>query len=834
MLAGLGLTALNARSTEANFDEQLGVYLKALVANVASTHDEFEGGALPVIDPQFELAFSGWYWQITRVDLPHPEIRTSRSLFATQLPNLPLGDASGTRGPVRSGYVAGPGDKPLRMIERDIDDDDGRYLIQVAANADVIQTQIERFEYALAATFLVLAVALLGSTALAVRFGLRPLRVLQEGLAAIRRGEAERIEGDFPQDVAPLAGEVNLLIDANRAVVERARTHVGNLAHALKTPLSVMVNEADSNSPRLADKVREQAEVMRHQVSFYLDRARAAARAGAAGAGTETKPVVEQLVRTFEKVYGERALAFVVEVPDGLKFRGESQDLTDLIGNLLDNAGKWARARIVIHAEPEPTPVASGRSYFVATIDDDGPGLGEAAAPRGAGARPASRRIAPRLGSRPVDRRRCRQRLRRRLQARGEPARRPARDPAPAAAVKPGDACLFPAEADLFYEPPAFGVFPSRRRIARKAEAMLWVVLAGMTGLAALAALWPLVFGRRRALPPPGEAAFFKAQLGEIDRDVARGQLPAEEAAGARAEAARRLIAASAAATAERVGPEAPWARRVAAAAIALAVPIVALGLYFEIGRPDLPDAPLAGRTADVKSVAGVAAALARVERRLAAAPNDLQGWSIAAPVYMRLGRFVDAVNAYAQILRLNGETAQLRADYGEALVGASGGIVTADARAAFDRALVEQPGLPSARFYLGLAAEQEGDAPRAIAVYRALLADAPPQAPWAPVVQARLAGLEGGTAAPAPAPAATPPGDQDAMIQGMVERLATRLAANGGDADEWSRLIRAYSVLHEGDKAKAALAAAHKALVGDAAAGQALDALARELGIGG
>src|SRR5208282_2805524 len=184
------------------------------------------------------------------------------------------------------------------------------------ASADVIETQIERFEYALAATFLVLAIALLGSTALAVRFGLRPLRVLRERLAAIRRGEAERISGEFPQDVAPLAAEVNLLLDANRGVVERARTQVGNLAHALKTPLSVIVNEADSNSPRLADKVREQAGVMHRQVSFYLDRARAVARAGAAGAATDVRPVIEGLVRTFEKVHRDRDLAFSIEAPD--------------------------------------------------------------------------------------------------------------------------------------------------------------------------------------------------------------------------------------------------------------------------------------------------------------------------------------------------------------------------------------------------------------------------------------------------------------------------------------------------------------------------------------
>jgi signal transduction histidine kinase len=373
IVAGLGLSALNARSSEASFDEQLGVYLKALVANVAVVGDEARAGASPVIDPQFELAFSGWYWQIARLDRDPPEIRTSRSLFATQLPGL--GEA-GERGAVRSGYVAGPGDRPLRMIEREIDaGEEGRYLIQVAANAEVIQGQIEHFEYALAATFLVLAVALLGSTALAVRFGLRPLRVLQEGLAAVRRGEAERISGQFPQDVAPLAAEVNLLLEANRGVVERARTQVGNLAHALKTPLSVIVNEADSNSPRLAEKVREQAGVMRRQVSFYLDRARAAARASAAGAATEVRPVIEGLARTFEKVYRDRALAFSIEAQDGLRFRGESQDLTDLVGNLLDNAGKWARARVVIRAERDPTPDAAGRLYFIARIDDDGPGL---------------------------------------------------------------------------------------------------------------------------------------------------------------------------------------------------------------------------------------------------------------------------------------------------------------------------------------------------------------------------------------------------------------------------------------------------------------------------
>ncbi len=252
-------------------------------------------------------------------------------------------------------------------------------LVQVAANADVIQAQERSFEGALAGTFLTLALALIGSTALAVRYGLRPLRVLRGGVAAIRRGEAEHVEGEFPHDVAPLAAEVNQLIDSNREIVERARTQVGNLAHALKTPLSVLINEADLESPNLAGKVRDQTEIMRRQVAFYLDRARAAARARTAGLATEVKPVVEGLVRTFEKLHAERGLSFSADLPEGLKFRGEAQDLTDLIGNLLDNAGKWARESVAIRARRVPPAAKDAPAFLIAEIDDDGPGLGPAA-----------------------------------------------------------------------------------------------------------------------------------------------------------------------------------------------------------------------------------------------------------------------------------------------------------------------------------------------------------------------------------------------------------------------------------------------------------------------
>jgi signal transduction histidine kinase len=378
VIAGVGLSALNARSAEDNFDDTLELYAKALVANVAVAAEEGHAAAAPVVAPQFELAFSGWYWQITRLDKPAPEIRTSKSLFGAQLPRLPATAANAEN--FFRGYVIGPGDKRLRVIEREIDaGEDGRYLIQVAANADVIGAQIEQFEYALSATFLVLAVALIGSTALAVRFGLRPLRQLRDGLIAIRRGDAERIAGEFPQDLAPLAAELNLLLDANREVVRRARTQVGNLAHALKTPLSVIVNEAEAGSPTLAEKTLEQAALMTRQVTFYLDRAKAAARATSLGAATEYAPVIDGLMRTFQKVYREHDLAFDSASPPGLRFRGESQDLADLVGNLLDNAGKWAKSQIVVTAEREIARDPSGRSYFLVHIDDDGPGLDPAA-----------------------------------------------------------------------------------------------------------------------------------------------------------------------------------------------------------------------------------------------------------------------------------------------------------------------------------------------------------------------------------------------------------------------------------------------------------------------
>ena len=365
---------------------------------------------------------------------------------------------------------------------------------------------------------------------------------------------------------------------------------------------------------------------------------------------------------------------------------------------------------------------------------------------------------------------------------------------------------------------------------------MVWFIMAGMAAIAALAAIWPVLRASPQSAgadPATSEAAFYKAQLDEIQRDVERGQLPQSEAASARAEAARRLISLrSEAQKASSSGNR--RARLTVAVAVAIGVPVIALPLYAYLGRPQMPDEPLASRPPASLASNDVEAAVAGVESHLIAKPDDGKGWAVIAPVYMRLERYEDAARAYSEALRLLGEDGGRRAAYGEALVAAGGGVVTDKARETFVKALAEEPGQPQARFYLALAAEQDGKTAEAISAYEALVADAPPDAHWVEAVKTRLASLKGATApgAAAGAPAAVPEA-QNAMIQGMVSRLANRLASDGGSVDEWSRLIRAYTVLHEADKAKAALANARKALAPDPNAVASLDALAHDLGLG-
>jgi signal transduction histidine kinase len=263
------------------------------------------------------------------------------------------------------------------LVERNIDlGDDGHYLVAVAGDAAEISEETRSFDQALVITFSILAAVLLLTTAFQVRFGLAPLKRISDGLAAIRSGGAERLAGKFPEEIAPLARETNALIEANKQIVERARTHVGNLAHALKTPLSVMVNEAAARGgDPFAQKVLEQADIMRDQVARHLERARLAARLTAVGSVTAVLPVVTALARTMEKIHRDKKLAIEVHADEQAQFHGERPDLEEMIGNLVDNACKWASSRVAIEVVRErPDPLKENQVIRI-IVDDDGRGL---------------------------------------------------------------------------------------------------------------------------------------------------------------------------------------------------------------------------------------------------------------------------------------------------------------------------------------------------------------------------------------------------------------------------------------------------------------------------
>lgn len=379
---------------------------------------------------------------------------------------------------------------------------------------------------------------------------------------------------------------------------------------------------------------------------------------------------------------------------------------------------------------------------------------------------------------------------------------------------------------------------------------LFWILIAALTAAAMLAVLLPLSSGRDTGNAVPAAATdidVYRQQLDELADDEAQGRIGPAEAKVARAEIARRLIAAKrSAGAAHATAGGSRLRRRVAAIFGLVAVPAFALSLYFITGTPELPGQPLAARIAASSEDQGIEALVGRVENHLARNPEDGPGWEVLAPVYMRIGRPGDAATAWRNTIRILGSTAARQANLGEALVAAQSGMVTADARKAFQAAVGHDPAAPKARFFLALAREQDGDAAGAAEDWRALLADTPLDAPYRQSIELALADSGSQSAAPPPSPSAPQPGptsqdvanaqslspgEQQAMIDGMVSRLAERLASEPDDAEGWLRLVRAYAVLGRQDDAKQAATTAMKSV--SASANRArIASLAAELGI--
>ena len=335
-------------------------------------------GGVRVRDPgdlRTRRVYSVRYWQVSRTG---PEgkvdvLARSRSLWDTELA-LPA-DLAGTLDARPSGTLSfeapGPGDQKLRVraTRLVLPGDAAPVIILAAEDRRPVDAEVRRFFAATAAVFVLLALGLIAAVVVQVRLGLRPLFALSQEIADLRSGRADQLGGAYPSELTPLADQLNALVRHNRESLERQRAHVGNLAHALKTPLAVLSAAAGSERGDLADLVTQQAGVMQTQVDHHLRRARAAARLPGAGAVTPVAEVLDDLTRTLMRLHREAGIRMDWDAPDDLVFLGERQDLLEICGNLLENACKWGRGRITVRG------AASGPDRLVLEIDDNGPGL---------------------------------------------------------------------------------------------------------------------------------------------------------------------------------------------------------------------------------------------------------------------------------------------------------------------------------------------------------------------------------------------------------------------------------------------------------------------------
>ena len=401
---------------------------------------------------------------------------------------------------------------------------------------------------------------------------------------------------------------------------------------------------------------------------------------------------------------------------------------------------------------------------------------------------------------------------------------------------------------------------------------ILWVLFAVLVAAVTAVIARPMLLEADAAQVDSAQAAdlaVYKDQLAEIEADLERGLINSDEAQSARAELGRRLIKRAEAGDGEAGDSAGPIKDRSSlrmAYATALAVPLLSLAVYLGVGSPTLPGMPHAARLQTPPANAGVLELVAKVEEQLRKTPEDGRGWDALAPVYLRLGRYTEAAQAFAQAMRLQGETQRRLSGFAEAAVRANNGIVVEPARKAYTRLLSLEPGNSEAQFWLAVADEQDGKTEAARDAFQKMLSGAPEDAPWKPIVVERLAALDaalggvGAEGAPQtsenaalpvgpsrdaekPVPGPTPEDvaasaelsaeERQGFINSMVERLAQRLEDNPEDFDGWLRLVRAYAVLGRKDDATAAVSKARQSAAQDSDKLVRLEKLVVEFGLG-
>lgn len=377
ILAALSLTWLYRQTVMRELDDRLAAVSSSMIASLEITGESEAEITRPPLDPRFEQVFSGRYWQVSALSdgAAGDVLASSRSVWDARLepPRALIERALAEPGDAASGAASGPDGEPVRILVRAVrpSAQAAPVLIIAAENSRPAARAAASFALTASAIFGVFMLLLAGGIIIQVRVGLAPVLRMKSALSDVREGAAERIEGAYPRELLPLAGEINALLDHSSQVVERARTHVGNLAHALKTPLTVLSNALASSDGPEAEAAQRQVVRMQEQIDHHLRRARAAANARGLAARAELAPCLDDLSRTLMRMHAGRSVQVEWDAPPDLTFRGERQDLDDMIGNLLDNACKWAASRALAEAAP------AGAGRLEVRIDDDGPGMPE-------------------------------------------------------------------------------------------------------------------------------------------------------------------------------------------------------------------------------------------------------------------------------------------------------------------------------------------------------------------------------------------------------------------------------------------------------------------------